>query len=150
MRLTHNNAFKWDGPRAAHSAYPRSRAGVRSRKTNAMEYTIELSEFNRRMADALGRTFASSVRPYQTKDGALVFRGPIVGHKDPHHVGTHVHISLEDDVLSALDNAEPSLREEMIEVLLANLGTQVRMQYDPKNIGPYALSVTGTMSALTS
>lgn len=114
-----------------------------------MEFTDKLSEFNRRMADVLRPTFASSVSPYQTEDGALVFRGPIVGHKDLHHVGTHVHISLEKDVLAALDNAERSRREEMIQDLITNLGTQVRMQYDPNNIGPYALSVTGTMHTLT-
>jgi len=114
-----------------------------------MKFTDQLSEFNRRMADELRSTFASSVRPYQTEDGTLVFRGPIVGHKDPSHIGTHVSVSLANDALAALDNAEPSRREEMIQDLLANLGTQVKVQYDPNSVGPYALQVAGTMRTLT-
>lgn len=114
-----------------------------------MELTDKLSEFNRRIADALRNTFAPSVKAYQTEDGALVFRGPIVGHRDPEHVGTHVHVSLEKEVLAVLDSAKPARREEMMQDLLANLGTQVRMQYDPDKVGPYALSVTGTMRTLT-
>lgn len=114
-----------------------------------MKLTDKLSEFNRRMADEVRSAFASSVRPYQTEDGGLVFRGPIAGHKDPDHVGTHVSVSLAKDVVAALNDAEPSRREEMIQDLLANLGTQVKMQYDPNNVGPYALQVTGTMRTMT-
>jgi hypothetical protein len=112
-----------------------------------MKLTENLSEFNRRMADELQSTFAPSIRPYQTEDGALVFRGPIAG-RDPQHVGTHASISLEKDVLAALNDAAPSQRGEMTKNLLANLGTQVRAQYDPNNIGQVALEVKGTVAIL--
>lgn len=114
-----------------------------------MKLTQELSEFNRRMAAELRGTFAVNVVPYQTEDGDLVFRGPIEGHRDAKHVGTHVSVGLDKDVRIALEKAEPVAREEMIENLLANLGTQVKAQYDPRRIGEYALQVQGTMRTVT-
>ncbi len=110
-----------------------------------MKLTENLSDFNRRMADELRATFASSVKPFQSDDGALLFRGPISGDKDPNHIGTHVAVSLEKDVVDTLNSVEPHQREEIIQNLLSNLGTQVKCQYDPNNIGPYALDVIGTM-----
>lgn len=119
-----------------------------TRHDASMDFIGDLNEFNRTLAEILRPTFDASVSPYQTADGALVFRGPIVGHRDPRHIGTHVHVSLEEDVVAALDSAEPSRRQDMIQDLVANLGTRVRMQYDPNNIGEYALSVVGTMRTL--
>ena len=110
-----------------------------------MKLTENLSDFNRRMAGELRATFASSVRPFQSEDGVLLFRGPISGHRDPNHIGTHVAVSLEKDVVHALNSAEPQQREEIIQNLLSNLGTQVKCQYNPNNVGPYALDVIGTM-----
>ncbi len=114
-----------------------------------MKLTKELNEFNRRMASELRGTFSSNVVPFQTEDGTLLFRGPIVGHRDPHHVGTHVSVGLDGDVRSALDHAKPVAKEEMMENLLANLGTQVKAQYDSGRIGEYALQVQGTMRTVT-
>jgi hypothetical protein len=110
-----------------------------------MKLTENLSDFNRRMADELRSTFASSVKPYETEDRILVFRGPIAGNSDPDHVGTHVSISLDEPVVAALGGAESSRREEMIQNLISSLSTQVKVRYDPNNVGPDALSVTGTM-----
>jgi len=115
-----------------------------------MKLTENLSDFNRRMADELRSTFAFSVKPYQTEEGALVFRGPIAGHKDPKYVGTHATVSLEKEVVAALASAEPSRREEIIVNLLSNLGTQVKAQYGPNNVGSYALQVVGTMRTVNS
>lgn len=49
---------------------------------------------------------------------------------------------------SAAAAASLADREEMTRVLLDNLGTQVKCQYDPKNIGPYALDIIGTMRTI--
>lgn len=100
------------------------------------------------MADELRSTFAPTVKPFQSEEGTLLFRGPIAGHKDPQHVGTHVAVSLEKDVCEALEKAPYAEREEMIEILLSNIGTRVKAQYDPNKIGPYALDVTGAMRTL--
>lgn len=107
-----------------------------------------LSAFNRRMADELRSTFAPSVKPYQAEDSTLLFRGPIPNQADPNHVGTHVAVSLEEEVRAALDAASPAEQEEMIEALLSNLGTQVRVWYNAEGIGPYALDIVGTMRTL--
>ena len=113
-----------------------------------MNLTKNLGEFNRRMAEELRGTFATNVEPFESEDGTLLFRGPIEGHKDPRHVGTHVAISLEKDVHVAFNNASPEEREEMTQIYLSNLGTQVKAQYNPNKIGPYALDVVGTMRVL--
>lgn len=110
-----------------------------------MKLTQELNEFNRRMSVELSGTFTNNVVPFQTEDGTLVFRGPIEGHRDPKHVGTHVSVGLDEEVRVVLDRAEAAQREEMIEKLLANLGTQVKAQYHSRSIGEYALEVQGTM-----
>jgi len=110
-----------------------------------VKLTENLGEFNRRMADELRATFAQAVKPFQSEDGTLLFRGPISGHKDPNHVGTHVAVSLDKDVVDSLNRAEPNQREEMIQDLLSNLGTQIKCQYNPNNIGHDALQVIGTM-----
>ena len=113
-----------------------------------MHLTKNLGEFNRKMAEELRGTFAANVEPFESEDGTLLFRGPIEGHKDPRHIGTHVAVSLEKDVHVALDNASPEVREEMTQIYLSNLGTQIKAQYNPKKIGPYALDVVGTMRIL--
>lgn len=119
-------------------------------KGAAMNLTQELSEFNRRMVGELQGTFAPSVSPFQTEYGTLVFRGPIEGHKDPKHVGTHVSVELDSEVHDALASAEPDAKEEMMEALMANLGTQVRTQYNPRRIGEYALRVRGSIRTITA
>ena len=113
-----------------------------------MQLTKNLGDFNRRMAEKLRGTFAPTVEPFESEDGTLLFRGPIQGHRDPNHVGTHVAVSLDKDVRAAMERASPQEREEMIQIFLSNLGTQVKAQYDPKNIGQYALDVVGTMRIL--
>lgn len=105
-----------------------------------MTLTEKLSDFNRRMADELRGTFAATVKPFQSEDGTLLYRGPIQGAKDPHHVGTHVAISLEGEVHAAMEVASPEEREELVGIFLSNLGTRVKMLYDPNKIGQYALA----------
>ncbi|WP_157214684.1 hypothetical protein [Polaromonas sp. CF318] len=104
--------------------------------------------FNRRMADELRTTFAADIEPFELIDGTLVFRGLIEGHRDPHHVGTHVAVSLEKDVRDAMERAPTAERAEMVQIYLDSLGTQVKAQYDPKAIGLDALEVVGTMRTL--
>ena len=70
------------------------------------------------------------------------------GHSDPKHIGTHVAVSLDAEVCRTMDAASPSEREDMIQIYLANLGSRVKIEYDPKNIGPYAIDVVGTMRTL--
>lgn len=113
-----------------------------------MKLSKNLSEFNIRMAEELQDTFAPTVQPFETEDGTLVFRGPIDGHADPTHVGTHVAVSLDDEVRAAMQSATPEEREEMIQVFLSNLGTQVKFRYHPQKIGAYAMDIVGTMKTL--
>lgn len=93
-----------------------------------MKLSTELSPFNRQMANELQHTFASNVEPYQLDDGTLVFRGPIEKLADPTHIGTHVAVSLDAEVQRALAAASPSDYEQMVQYLMANLGTQVMVQ----------------------
>lgn len=113
-----------------------------------MKLSKNLSEFNLRMVAELQDTFTSTVEPFETEDGTLVFRGPIDGHADPSHVGTHVAVSLDDEVHAAIQSATPEEREEIIQVFQSNLGTQVKCLYHPKKIGTYALDIVGTMKTL--
>ena len=113
-----------------------------------MNLTKDLSEFNRRMAEELRGTFSANVEPFESEDGTLLFRGPIEGHKDPRHIGTHVAVTLEKDVHDALNNASSEIREEITQIYLSNLGTQVKAQYNAMNIGSYALDVVGSMRVL--
>ena len=110
-----------------------------------MNLTTELSEFNRRMAQALAGTFDPSVKPMQSEDGTLLFRGPIPTRDDPSHIGTHVAVSLEKEVKAALDASAPDEREEMTENLVCSLSTQVQAQYNSGKIGAHALDVVGTI-----
>ncbi|MBV5293400.1 MAG: hypothetical protein JZU58_13725 [Curvibacter lanceolatus] len=110
-----------------------------------MNLTTELGEFNRRMAHALAGTFDPSVKPVQSEEGTLLFRGPIPTSDDPRHIGTHVAVSLENEVKAALDASTPDEREAMIENLVCSLSTQVQAQYHSSKIGPYALDVVGTI-----
>ena len=72
-----------------------------------MKFTTDLTEFNRRMAEALKPTFHAVIKPVQSEDGTLLFRGPVPIADDPNHVGTHVAVSLDKDVLAALEAASP-------------------------------------------
>jgi hypothetical protein len=113
-----------------------------------LKLSKNLSEFNLRMAAELQGTFTPTVQPFETEDGTLVFRGPIDGHADPSHVGTHVAVSLDDEVHAAIQSATPEEREEIIQVFQSNLGTQVKCLYHPQKIGTYALNIVGTMKAI--
>ena len=113
-----------------------------------MKLYANLSEFNRRFADALLPSFPASVQALQSDDGTLLFRGPIPIPDDPMHVGTHVAVSLDKDVWAALKEASPVDREEMIEILISSLGSQVQMQYAPGKFGPFALDFVGTVTIL--
>ena len=113
-----------------------------------MNLSKNLNDFNRRMVEELRGTFAANVTPFQTEDEMLVLRGPIEGHEDPKHIGTHVAVSLDQDVRHAMELASIAQREEMTQTLLSNLGTQVKYQYHPQKIGLYALDVIGTMKTI--
>lgn len=113
-----------------------------------MKLYTNLSEFNRCFADALLPSFPAGVQALQSDDGTLLFRGPIPHPDDPTHVGTHVAVSLGKEVGAALSEASPADREEMAEILISSLGSQVQAQYDPTKIGPFALDVVGTMNIL--
>lgn len=113
-----------------------------------MQLNENLSEFNRRFADALLPSFPANVRALQSEDGTLLFRGPIPVADNPMHIGCHVSVSLDEEVKVALNQASPVDREEMIQNLLNNLGTQVRFQYDPTKIGRVALDVVGNMGII--
>jgi hypothetical protein len=110
-----------------------------------MNLTANLNDFNRRMAESLASTFPPGVKPMQSEDGGLLFRGPTATTNDPKHIGTHVAVSLQKDVVAALDAASPAELKEMTENLLNSLGAQVQAQYNPTAIGQYAIDVVGTM-----
>lgn len=113
-----------------------------------MNLSSNLSKLNRRFADALLPAFPANVQALQSDDGTLLFRGPIPRADDQTHIGTHVAVSLDKEVSTALSEASPADHEEMIEILISNLGTQVRCQYDPSKIGPYALDIVGRLNIL--
>ena len=87
------------------------------------------------------------MHPVQSEDGALLFRGPVCSGNDPARIRTHVMISLDKEVIAALGVASPAEREEMTNILIDNLGTQVKTQYNHK-LGEYALHVVGTVTIL--
>ena len=72
-----------------------------------MKFATDLTEFNRRMAEALKPSFHAAVTPVQSEGGTLLFRGPVPIADDPNHVGTHVAVSLDKDVHVALEAASP-------------------------------------------
>lgn len=113
-----------------------------------MKFDANLNEFNRRFAEALLPTFPGNTKAVQSDDGTLLFRGPIPLANDQSHIGTHVAVSLDKEVSAALNAAVPTDREEMTEILINNLGSQVRTQYNPAKIGVIALDVVGTMRIL--
>lgn len=113
-----------------------------------MILTEKLSDFNRRMADELRDTFSASVRPFQSQDGTLLFRGPTQGLTGPHHVGTHVAVSLDGEVPAAMEVTSLEEREAMLDIFLSNLGTLVKTQYDPKKVGQRAVDIVGSMRTL--
>ena len=114
-----------------------------------MNLSKTLNDFNRRMVEELRGTFAANVMPFQTEDEMLVLRGPIEGHEDPKHIGTHVAVWLDQEVRHAMELASIAQREEMTQKLLRNLGTQVKYQYHPQRIGQNALDVIGTMKTIS-
>ncbi len=108
-----------------------------------MNITENLSVFNRRFADEWLHLFPRGVIAEQSGDGALLFRGPVPLSEDPHHIGTHVVVSLDDEVQEALRSAAAAQREEMTQNLICNLGTQVEAMYSMDNIGTNALNIRG-------
>ena len=113
-----------------------------------MKLYTNLSDFNRRFADALLPAFPANVQALQSDDGTLLFRGPIPLAVNQTQIGTHVAISLDKEVMAALSEASPSDREEMMEILISNLGTQTRCKYNPNKIGHYALDIVGKVDIL--
>ena len=113
-----------------------------------MKLYTNLSDFNRRFADALLPTFSDGVQALLSDDGTLLFRGPIPFADDQTHIGTHVAVSLDNEVMVALSEASPADREEMTAILISNLGTQVRCKYNPSKVGTFALDVVGEMNII--
>ena len=113
-----------------------------------MKFREELGEFNRQFAAALRDAFAPEITPVEDERGVLYFRGPIPIPNNPRHIGSHVAVSLDEDVQAALDRASPSERAEMTENLIESLGGQIRAQYNPHKHGEFAVSVSGTMSVV--
>ena len=113
-----------------------------------MNLSADLNQFNRRIAEALRNAFAHAVHPVQAEDGTLLFRGPVPTADDPKHIGTHVAVSLQGDVIVALAAAPPEEREEMLTILVENLTTQIEALYNPSKIGLDALDIVGTMRIL--
>lgn len=113
-----------------------------------MKLYANLSDFNRRFADALLPAFPANVQALQSDDGTLLFRGPIPRADDQTHLGTHVAVSLDTEVRAALSEASPVDREEMVDILISNLGTQVQFQYDPNKVGSSVLDIVGKMNIL--
>jgi hypothetical protein len=115
-----------------------------------MTLTANLNEFNKRFADVMLRFFSPEVEAMEDAYGMLCFRGPVPVPNDPAHVGTHVAVTLEKEVVEALAIATPVEREEITQHLIDNLGGQIRIQYDPTKIGPYALDIVGTMASVAA
>lgn len=115
-----------------------------------MTLTASLNEFNKRFADAILPFFSADIEAMEDGYGMLCFRGPIPVANNPAHVGTHVAVTLEKEVTEALAIATPAVREEITQHLIDNLGWQIRIQYDPAKIGPYALDIVGTMASVAA
>ena len=109
----------------------------------------DLSELNRRLAESLASSFEANVIPYESgDDGSLLFRGPITNVSDPKYIGTHVAVSIERDVHAALEAASEVDRKDLIDRLVDNLGTQVRVGYHPEQVVQFAMKVIGTMATI--
>ena len=115
-----------------------------------MKLHSNLSDFNRRFADALLPTFPAGVKAFRSDDGTLLFRGLIPLQDDPQHVGTHVAVSLDKEVIAELEGTSLTDRDEKIKILISSLGTKVQMQYDPNKFGPDAIDVVGHIDILRS
>jgi hypothetical protein len=139
-------------PSASNSGFPFASVNPAlfhtQKEQNMKNRHSNLSEFNRLFADALLPAFPANVQAIQSEDGTLLFCGSIPLADDQTHVGTHVGVSLDKEVQAALGEAEPADREEMIKILINNLGTQVRCQYDSSKIGLHALDIVGKMNIL--
>lgn len=48
-----------------------------------------------------------------------------------------------------MELASIAQRKEMTQMLLSNLGTQVKCQYHPQKISQYAIDVIGTMKTIS-
>jgi hypothetical protein len=115
-----------------------------------MTLTTDLNEFNKRFADAMRSFFLPEIEPMEDAYGMLCFRGPIPVPNNAAHVGTHVAVTLEREVVEALANATPELREEITLHLIDSLSWKIKIQYDPAKIGPYALDIVGTMASVAA
>jgi hypothetical protein len=104
----------------------------------------KLNEFNQRFAEALLPVFPKDVVAMEDAYGMLCFRGVVT----KGHVGTHVAVALENDVIAVLASASPAEREDITQHLIDCLGAALRIQYDPAKIGPYALDIVGTMESV--
>lgn len=116
-----------------------------------MTRSTQLNEFNKLFVEKYLRIFPLGVLAQQSDDGKLLFRGPLSpGSAGADAAVTHAVVLLEPDLRAAMEGAEPAAKAEMMEVLLSNLGTQLRTRYDHLNIGQYALRVVGTKDILGS
>lgn len=109
-----------------------------------MKLYTELTPFNRQLADALLPSFPSDVQAMQSDDGTLLFRGAIRSAEKPDHVGTHVAVSLDNEVQLTLKRATVAKRQELEEILIINLGSRIRTEYNPANIGHFAFDFVAT------
>lgn len=113
-----------------------------------MTLNQKLNEFNQRFAAELLPSFPKGIVAMEDDSGMLCFRGVIPNSGDSKH-GTHVTVTLEDDVVAALALASPAEREDITQHLIDNLGASIRIQYHPDKIGKYALGIVGTMASVT-
>jgi hypothetical protein len=113
-----------------------------------MKLSADLNEFNRRFAEVLLPSFPAGIVPMEDAYGMLCFRGAVPNHDNPKHIGTHVAVTLEEDVIAALNIASPAEREDITRHLIESLGAAIRIQYDPNRIGLYALDIVGTMESV--
>lgn len=116
-----------------------------------MPRSTQLNEFNKLFVEKYLRVFPLGVLAQQSDDDKLLFRGPLSpGSTGADAAVTHAVVSPEPDLRAAMEGTEPAAKAEMMEVLLSNLGTQLRARYDHLNIGQYALRVVGTKDTLGS
>jgi hypothetical protein len=115
-----------------------------------MTLTANLNEFNQHFADVMLPFFSADIEAMEDAYGMLCLRSPIPIPNNLAHVGTHVAVTLKKAVTEALASTTPVVREEITQHLIDNLGWQIRIQYDPAKIGPYALDIVGTMASVAA
>lgn len=113
-----------------------------------MKFDKNLSDFNRLFAAEWMGVFPKGVDAFQSEDGTLLFRGPIAIPDYPTHIGTHVAVSLDQDVEKKLSEASPADLQTLTEILICSLGSSLQAQFDPNKNRQYALEIIGTMNLI--